>query len=120
VRPTNIAPPPPIDPVSDGQPRPFWSVMIPTYNCAQYLRETLASVLAQDPGPEDMEIEVVDDQSTRDDPEAVVRELARGRVRFFRQPQNRGAIRTFNTCIARSRGRWLHILHGDDTVRPGV
>lgn len=119
LRRPNIAPPPPIDPVAGGQPRPFWSVMIPTYNCAHYLRETLASVLAQDPGPEQMEIEVVDDQSTRDDPEAVVRELGRGRVRFFHQPQNCGPIRNFNTCIARSRGQWLHILHGDDTVRPG-
>jgi glycosyltransferase involved in cell wall biosynthesis len=93
--------------------------MIPTYNCAGYLRETLRSVLDQDPGPEHMEIEVVDDCSTRDDPEAVVRELGRGRVRFYRQPRNRGAIGNFNTCIRRSRGIWLHILHGDDTVRRG-
>lgn len=47
-------------PVADGEPRPLWSVMIPTYNCASYLRETLASVLAQDPGPDLMQIAVVD------------------------------------------------------------
>lgn len=41
-----------IVPVPDGVERPFWSVMIPTYNCANYLRETLASVLAQDMGSE--------------------------------------------------------------------
>ena len=52
--------------------------MIPTYHCAAYLRETLESVLAQDPGPERMQIEVVDDHSTADDPEAVVRELGGG------------------------------------------
>ena len=27
--------------------RPLWSVMIPTYECAGYLRETLAGVLDQ-------------------------------------------------------------------------
>ena len=65
-----------IFPVPEGIPRPLLSVMIPTYNCANYLRETLTSVLTQDPGVELMQIEVVDDHSTKDDPEAVVRELA--------------------------------------------
>jgi glycosyltransferase involved in cell wall biosynthesis len=110
---------PPIAPVPNGVERPFWSVMIPTYNCTGYLRRTLASVLAQDPGPEQMQIEVVDDCSTKDDPEAVVQEVGKGRVSFFRQPSNQGATRTFNTCLDRSVGRWIHILHGDDMVQPG-
>jgi glycosyltransferase involved in cell wall biosynthesis len=114
----NIPTPPPIAPVPDGT-RPFWSVMIPTYNCAHFLRETLLSVLSQDPGMERMEIEVVDDCSTKDDPEAVVRELGHDRVKFYKQPRNTGPIGNFNTCIQRSRGQWIHILHGDDTVRPG-
>ena len=63
--------------------------MIPTYNCAGYLRETLASVLAQGPGPDQMQIEVVDDCST-DDPQAIVDELAPTRVSFHQQPENRG------------------------------
>jgi GT2 family glycosyltransferase len=93
--------------------------MIPTYNCAGYLRETLQSVLAQYPGAEKMQIAVVDDCSTKDDPEAVVRELGQGRVAFYRQPENGGAIRNFNTCIRRARGQWVHVLHGDDAVEPG-
>jgi glycosyltransferase involved in cell wall biosynthesis len=93
--------------------------MIPAFNCAKYLRQTLESVLAQDPGAEQMQIEVVDDVSTKDDPEAVVREVGRGRVAFHRKPQNEGAIRNFNTCIERSRGKLVHILHGDDYVLPG-
>jgi GT2 family glycosyltransferase len=104
--------------LTESTPRPLWSVMIPTYNCATYLRETLASVLAQDPGPEQMQIEVIDDCST-DNPQAIVEELAPGRVAFHRQPQNVGHIRNFNTCIERSRGHLVHILHGDDTVRDG-
>ncbi|MEC4815135.1 MAG: glycosyltransferase, partial [Scytonema sp. PMC 1069.18] len=99
--------------------RPFWSVMIPTYNCANYLVETLESVLAQDLGSECMQIEVVDDYSTKDDPEAVVREIGKGRVSFYRQPKNSGIARNFNTCIERAKGEWIHILHGDDMVIPG-
>jgi hypothetical protein len=108
-----------IAPVAAATPRPLWSVMIPTYNCAHYLRETLASVLAQAPGPDQMQIEVVDDGSTRDDPEAVVREVGGDRVGFCRQPQNVGYIRNFATCLQRSRGQLVHLLHGDDYVREG-
>jgi GT2 family glycosyltransferase len=92
--------------------------MVPAYECAGFLRETLRSVLAQDPGPELMQIEVVDDAST-DDPEAVVRELGEGRVEFFRQPRNVGHVENFNTCLRRARGRLVHLLHGDDAVREG-
>ncbi len=106
-------------PVPPEIPRPRWSVMIPTHNCADYLRETLASVLAQDPGPALMQIEVIDDYSTKDDPAAVVAELGRGRVAFYRQPENVGHTRNFSTCLQRSRGTLVHLLHGDDCVRDG-
>lgn len=109
---------PTIHPVDDGVSRPLWSVMIPTYNCAHYLRQTLASVLCQDPGPEVMQVQVVDDCSTQDDPAAVVAELGNGRVEFYRQPQNQGYIRNFETCLQRSHGHLIHLLHGDDYVLP--
>ncbi|MBR8832766.1 MAG: glycosyltransferase [Stigonema ocellatum SAG 48.90 = DSM 106950] len=108
-----------IPPVPDETPRSLLSVMIPTYNCAKYLRETLASVLAQDPGPDVMQIEVIDDHSTQDDPAAVVEELGRGRVAFYQQPENVGHIKNFQTCLERSRGKLIHLLHGDDCVRDG-
>lgn len=106
-----------IDPVDPVVSRPLWSVMIPTYNCATYLRQTLQTVLAQDPGPDKMQIEVIDDCSTADDPETVAGELGKGRVTFYRQPQNVGHVANFNTCLSRARGQLVHLLHGDDCVR---
>src|SRR3954467_12852814 len=105
--------------VADSAPRPRWSVMIPTHNCATFLRDALASVLSQDPGVEHMQIEVVDDHSLADDPGEVVQELGEGRVGFFRQLENVGHTRNFETCLTRSRGRLIHQLHGDDCVLPG-
>ena len=105
-------------PVPAGTQRPRWSVMIPTYNCAHFLRTTLESVVAQDPGPDTMQIEVVDDASS-DDPESIVEELGAGRIEFFRQPSNQGQIRNLSTCVERARGEIVHILHGDDYVLPG-
>lgn len=119
IDPTRFVASPSIPRVVDGEDRPLWSVMIPTYHCAAYLRETLASALKEDPGAEAMQIEVVDDCSSADDPQAVVRQLADGRVGFFRQAHRGGATNNFNTCIRRARGELVHILHGDDLVDPG-
>jgi GT2 family glycosyltransferase len=105
--------------VPSGSSRPLWSVMIPTYNCADYLRETLKSVLAQDPGSDVMQIEVVDDCSTQDDPRTVVEELGSDRIHFYRQPQNVGHTKNFETCLERSQGQLVHLLHGDDCIRSG-
>lgn len=110
---------PRIEPLPGGIKRPLWSVMIPTYNSARYLRQTIRSVLAQDPGSDQMQIEVVDDCSTLDDPATVVEEEGKGRVLFYRKQANEGATKTFNTCIERSRGHLVHILHGDDAVGAG-
>src|SRR4051812_23283601 len=68
-----------IAPVVGSAERPLWSVMIPTYDCARFLDQTLRSVLAQDPGPAAMQIEVVDDHSLRDHPAEVVARVGGGR-----------------------------------------
>jgi glycosyltransferase involved in cell wall biosynthesis len=107
-----------VAPLADAA-RPRWSVMIPTYNCARYLEAALRSVLVQDPGPQAMQIEVVDDHSTADDPEEVVARLSDGRVAFHRQPENVGVVENLNTCLQRSRGELVHLLHGDDLVLDG-
>jgi glycosyltransferase involved in cell wall biosynthesis len=98
--------------------RPLWSVLIPVYNCGDFLTGTLRSVLVQDPGPAEMEIVVVDDHSTKD-PAGVVAAVGGGRVAYTRHNQNVGHVRNFNACIRRSRGELLHLLHGDDQVLPG-
>lgn len=110
--------PPIIQPLPDSPDRPQWSVMIPVYNCAAFLPDALNSVLAQAPGRDQMQIEVVDDASTDADVQALVETIGQGRVSYFRQPHNRGSIRNFETCINRAQGHLVHILHGDDRVLP--
>src|SRR5207237_1950596 len=108
--------PPQIMPVPAGLERPLWSVMIPTFNRMTYLRRTLESVLVQDPGREQMQIEVVDDCSTVDDPEPVVHTTTGDRVAVIRNSLNLGLMRNLNRCIERARGHLVHILHSDDYV----
>lgn len=99
--------------------RPFWSVMIPAHNPPPtQLEQALRSVLAQDPGPEQMQIEVVDDGSSEVDVASLVREIAGERVGVFKSPTNLGMAGCWNTGIARARGEWIHLLHQDDYVLP--
>ena len=111
--------PPSIPALSPSTKRPLWSVMIPAYNCSSYLRDAMKSVLAQDPGAEKMQIEVIDDCSTDEDVAALVQEIGKGRIGFFRQEKNVGSLRNFETCLNRSEGVLIHLLHGDDLVKPG-
>ena len=93
--------------------------MIPAYNCAGFLVEAINSVLAQDPGEKIMQIQVVDDCSTDTDVRQLVQDVGKGRVEYFRQSQNVGSVRNFETCLNRSTGRIIHLLHADDKVKPG-
>ena len=93
--------------------------MIPTCDDPDVLRGAIASVLDQDPGRAEMQIEVVDDCSTTVDVAALVRDLAGDRVDVFSHPVRVGAPANFTTCVARSRGEWVHLLHADDLVLPG-
>lgn len=111
--------PPQITPLSDTRDRPAWSVMIPVYNCAKYIGETLESVLVQRIAESKMQIEVIDDASTDANVEEIVNKVGKGRIKYFRQEKNVGSLRNFETCINRSRGHFVHILHGDDKINNG-
>jgi len=111
--------PPLILPLTNNIIRPLWSVMVPAYNCSIYLRGTLQSILNQDKGVDNMQICVVDDCSTDENIAVLVQEIGGGRVEYFRQEQNVGSLRNFETCINRSSGKLVHLLHGDDQVLPG-
>jgi glycosyltransferase involved in cell wall biosynthesis len=111
--------PPVIAPVASHIQRPQWSVMIPAYNCLPYLRDTIESVLAQDPGPAHMQIVVVDDCSTDGDVRGLVQAVGKNRVEYLLQPANVGSLRNFETCLNYATGHWVHLLHGDDQAGLG-
>jgi len=111
--------PPIVRPIEGVINRPQWSVMIPVYNCSKHLPGTLESVLCQDIPPSQIQIEVVDDCSTDVNVEELVLKIGQGRVRYFRQEKNVGSLQNFATCLNRSQGKLIHLLHGDDKVKKG-
>lgn len=92
---------------------PRISVVVPCYNQAHFLAETLESVLAQTYPA--WEVIVVDDGST-DDTAAVVAAFA-GRVKYLRR-ENGGLSAARNTGLAAATGQLLHFLDSDDSIEP--
>ena len=86
-------------------------VIVPTYNGANYLRESLGSVAAQTRVPST--VIVVDDGST-DDTVAVARSLG---ATVVSQP-NRGIAEARNAGIRASRAPYLALLDADDRWHP--
>jgi glycosyltransferase involved in cell wall biosynthesis len=90
------------------------SVVIPAYNSARTIRETVQSALDQEDVA--LEVIVVDDGSSDNTPE-LVETIADPRVRLVRQP-NGGAPSARNTGIEHSRGDWVAFLDSDDLWVP--
>jgi cellulose synthase/poly-beta-1,6-N-acetylglucosamine synthase-like glycosyltransferase len=88
------------------------TVIVPAFNRADFLAETLESALSQTLPP--LEILVVDDASTDD----TVRVAQRFPVTLIRHDQNRGISEARNTAIAQARGEFVAFLDSDDLYLP--
>ena len=89
---------------------PLVSVIIPLYNGARYISETLQSVLNQSHG--NFEIVVVDDGS-KDDSAEIVKAISDPRIKYTSQ-ENKGIAGARNTGIKLSRGEYITFLDQDD------
>ena len=88
---------------------PKVSVVIPAYNAARFIRQTLDSAAAQT--FRDFEIIVVDDGSQ--DETAQIVESFGERVRLIRQP-NGGVSKARNVGMEQARGEYIAFLDADD------
>lgn len=91
---------------------PLVSILIPCYNAAPWLAQTLESALAQTWTP--TEIIVVDDGST-DGSVEIAQSFAPQGVTVIAQP-NRGASATRNTAFNASKGELIQFLDADDLL----
>jgi glycosyltransferase involved in cell wall biosynthesis len=92
--------------------------MIPTFNPDPlHLRQAIESVRAAQPADE-IEIEIVDDDSREGFAQAALGEHEARGVRVRRCSPRAGLAGNFNRCIELARGDLIHILHQDDRVLP--
>jgi glycosyltransferase involved in cell wall biosynthesis len=91
---------------------PIVSVIIPAYNAAKYLAETVDSVINQ--SFDDIEILIIDDGST-DNTLEIANQYQRHdhRIRVISQ-SNQGVSATRNNGVAHSKGKYIAFLDADD------
>ena len=95
---------------------PFFSIIIPVYNVAPYLRECLNSVLAQT--FTDWEAICVDDGST-DGSGAILDEyVAKDKRCKVIHQKNAGVSAARNAALAVAQGAWIGFVDGDDAIAP--
>lgn len=96
---------------------PRISVIMPAFNSSRYIREAVASVLAQTES--DFELLVVDGGS-KDETVEIIRELERTdpRVRYVPNPDDKGPAHARATGIRASKGRYIAFLDADDLWLP--
>lgn len=94
--------------------QPLVSVIIPTFNRPETLKEAVRSVLEQN--FVDYEIVIVNDAGM--EVEDAIDSFADKRIRYIRHRENRGLGAARNTGIKQAKGKYIALLDDDDVYYP--
>ncbi len=102
------------------------SIIMPSYNTAPYIAESIRSVMAQT--YTDWELIIVDDASTDSTDEVVKDVILSGaqaeskdlssKIHYFKNDRNRGAAYSRNRALREAKGKWIAFLDSDDLWTP--
>lgn len=92
------------------------SIIMPSYNTAKFISETIESVLAQT--YPNWELIIVDDCSTDDTDAVVCPYLVDDRIRYIKNEKNSGAAVSRNRALREAKGKWVAFLDSDDLWFP--
>ncbi len=92
------------------------SVIMPSYNTAEYISESIASVRKQT--YTDWELIIVDDCSADNTDEIVKPFLSDKRIKYIKNETNSGAAVSRNRALREAKGKWIAFLDSDDLWLP--
>ena len=98
----------------NSQHTPLVSVIVPVYNVEQYLDECLNSICQQT--YENLEIIVVEDCSTDNSLNTLIKYLEDSRVKLIQHEKNSGLSAARNTGIDAAKGDYIMFVDSDDLV----
>ena len=91
------------------------SIIMPSYNTAVFISETIKSVLAQT--YTNWELIIVDDCST-DHTDEVIKSFSDNRIHYYKNICNKGAAFSRNRALCKAKGKWIAFLDSDDLWMP--
>ncbi len=92
------------------------SIIMPSYNTATLIAETIQSVLAQ--SYPNWELIIVDDCSTDETDDVVKSYLSDARIHYLKNEKNSGAAVSRNRALREAKGKWIAFLDSDDLWTP--
>jgi glycosyltransferase involved in cell wall biosynthesis len=90
---------------------PLVSVIIPTYNRPEYLKQAINSAIQQT--YQNLEI-IVSDNCSSENPQALVESFQDSRIKFWRHEQNIGMLKNQFHGFKIAKGKYVASLHDDD------
>ena len=91
------------------------SIIMPSYNTALYIEETIQSVLNQT--YPNWELIIVDDCSN-DNTDEVLEKIKDPRIHYLKNEKNSGAAVSRNKALCKAKGQWIAFLDSDDLWMP--
>ncbi len=91
------------------------SIIMPSYNTAEFIEETIKSVISQT--YTNWELIIVDDCSS-DNTDEVVAGIADDRIKYLKNETNSGAAVSRNYALREAKGKWIAFLDSDDLWLP--
>lgn len=92
------------------------SIIMPSYNTANYIAASIQSVLDQT--YQNWELLLVDDCSTDNTDAVIAPFLSDTRIRYLKNEKNSGAAISRNRALREAKGRWVAFLDSDDLWYP--
>ncbi len=96
---------------------PFFSIIVPVYNRASLVGETIDTVMAQT--FQSFELILIDDKSTDNSLEVITAYAEKDkRIKIIALPENQGRCGARNAGLAKAKGQWFCYLDSDDFYAP--
>ena len=102
---------------NDGKKREsgLVSIIMPSYNTAEYIVDSITSVLSQT--YKNWELLIVDDCST-DGTDEILKAINDIRIKYYKNSRNLGAAVSRNKALQEAKGQWIAFLDSDDLWMP--